>query len=197
MVCVPPQTISVVGRRRDGSVFPLHLSVGEMWLGGERKFTGILHDLSERVQLDERLRASEARWRAVIESAVDGIVVIDAQGHIEAFNPATERLFGHREPDVVGRNVNMLMPSPYHEEHDGYLGHYHFSIGGRLPADSRDAAVTKEIVTRIDGLNDLMKDLLLFARPPQPRPAPVDIGTLVTTTAGLLTEDPAAAGVRV
>ena len=77
----------VTGRRRDGTTFPLHLSVGEMSIRGERKFTGMLHDLSVRAQLDERLRASEARWRAIVESAVDGIVVIDAHGRIEAFNP--------------------------------------------------------------------------------------------------------------
>ncbi len=50
---------------------------------------------------------------------------------------------------------------------------------------------------RIDGLNDLMKDLLLFARPPQPKPAPVDIGSLVKSTASLLSADPALANVAV
>ena len=114
----------VTGRRRDGTLFPLHLSVGEMTIGGERKFTGMLHDLTERVQLEEQLRASEARWRAIIDSAVDGIIVIDAHGRIEAFNPAAERLFGYAEADVLGRNVNMLMPSPYREEHDTYLSRY-------------------------------------------------------------------------
>lgn len=101
----------VTGRRRDGSAFPLHLSVGEMVIGGERKFTGMLHDLSQRVQLEERLRASEARWRAIIESAVDGIVVIDTHGRIEAFNPGAQRLFGYTEEEVLGRNVDVLMPS--------------------------------------------------------------------------------------
>ena len=90
----------VTGRRRDGTTFPLHLSVGEMSIQGERKFTGMLHDLSERMRLDEELRASEARWRSVIDSAVDGIVVIDAHGRIEAFNPAAERLFGYEEREV-------------------------------------------------------------------------------------------------
>jgi two-component system sensor kinase FixL len=111
----------VTGRRKDGTTFPLHLSVGEMFIDGERRFTGMLHDLSARVQLEEQLRASEARWRSVVESAVDAIIVIDARGRIEAFNPAAERLFGHAEHEVIGRNVNMLMPSPYHEQHDGYL----------------------------------------------------------------------------
>src|SRR5207245_2666544 len=77
-----------------------------------------------RGRLEERLETSEARWRSIVESAVDGIVVIDAIGRIEAFNPAAERLFGYREREVVGRNVNMLMPSPYHEEHDGYITRY-------------------------------------------------------------------------
>jgi PAS domain S-box-containing protein len=114
----------VTGRRRDGSTFPLHLSVGEMVIGGERKFTGMLHDLTERVRLEDQLRASEARWRAVIDSAVDGIMVIDVHGRVEVFNPAAERLFGYAEGEVLGRNVDMLMPAPYREEHDTYLSRY-------------------------------------------------------------------------
>jgi two-component system sensor kinase FixL len=257
-----------------------------MSVDGERKFTGIVHDLSERVRLEQRLRASEERWRAIIESAVDGIVVIDAAGRIEAFNPAAERLFGYQEADVIGRYVNMLMPSPYREEHDGYLARYqqtgekriigigrevagrradgsvfpvHLSvgemllggerkftgilhdlsarvtmeeqlreqatlaklgemaaviahevknplagvrgaiqvIGSRLPADSRDAAVVKEIVARVDALNDMVNDLLLFARPPQPKPAPVDVVPLVSITKELLSADPGVRGVNI
>ena len=64
-------------------------------------------------------------------------------------------------------------------------------IGGRLPEGSRDAAMTKEIVARIDTLNELMKDLLLFARPPQPRPVAVEVTRLVSTTADLMRADPA------
>ena len=269
----------VSGRRRDGTVFPLHLSVGQMIVGTERKFTGILHDLSDRVALEHRLRASEGRWRAVIQSAVDGIVVIDAHGRIEAFNPAAERLFGYTEQDVLGQNVHVLMPSPYHEEHDTYLSRYlatgrakiigtgreatgrrsdgttfplHLSVGeltvegerkftgilhdltgrvrleerlreaatlarvgemaaviahevknplagirgaiqvvgSRLPADSKDSAVLTDIVRRIDALDNLMKDLLVFARPPQPRRTSVDVKPLVTMTADLLRQDP-------
>ena len=120
----------VTGRRRDGTAFPLHLSVGEMSVRGGHKFTAMVHDLSERMRLEEQLRASEARWRSVIDSAADGIVVIDAHGRVEAFNPAAERLFGYPEGDVIGRNVNVLMPSPYHEEHDTYLAR-HLATGYR------------------------------------------------------------------
>jgi signal transduction histidine kinase len=70
-------------------------------------------------------------------------------------------------------------------------------IGGRLPEGSRDAAMTKEIVARIDTLNELMKDLLLFARPPQPRPVTVEVALLVATTADLMRADPAFKDVRV
>jgi PAS domain S-box-containing protein len=114
----------VTGRRRDGTVFPVHLSIVEMRTGGEPKFTGMLHDLTKRVRLEGELGASEARWRAIVDSAVDGIVLIDAHGRIEAFNPAAERLFGYASQEVVGHNVDILMPSPYHEEHDTYLSRY-------------------------------------------------------------------------
>jgi two-component system sensor histidine kinase PilS (NtrC family) len=70
-------------------------------------------------------------------------------------------------------------------------------IGGRLPKESREAAVVGEVLSRIDTLNSLIQDLLLFARPPQPRPAPVDVSPLVTTTANLMGNDPALSRVRI
>ena len=242
--------------------------------------------LDGRVSVEQRLRASEGRWQAVVESAVDGIIVIDEKGRIEAFNPAAERLFGYSEQEVLGQNVNILMPSPYHEEHDAYLDRYRSTgvrkiigigrevtgrrrdgttfplrlsvgetslggqrkftgivhdlservaiehqlreqtalarlgemaavlahevknplaavrgaievIGTRLPAGGRETTIVKEIVSRIDSLNELMKDLLLFARPPAPKPQPVEIQPLVSSTAQLLREDPSLNSVHI
>jgi two-component system, cell cycle sensor histidine kinase and response regulator CckA len=61
---------------------------------------------------------------ALLESAVDGVVTIDEQGLIETFNQAAATMFGWAPEEVIGSNVKVLMPSPYQEEHDGYLQAY-------------------------------------------------------------------------
>jgi two-component system sensor kinase FixL len=240
----------------------------------------IAHDVRGRVELDADLRTVQARWRAVIDSAVDGIIVIDARGTIEVFNSAAERMFGYSQQEAVGRSVNMLMPAPYRDDHDGYIRRYldtgqqkiigigrevtalrrdgttfpvhlsvgelrvgadpHFTgilhdlsartrleerlreesalarlgemaaviahevrnplaavrgaiqvVGSRLPADGKDAPVIREILSRLDGLNSLLNDLLLFGRTPAPRFAPVSLGGLLQAIADLLSTDPA------
>ena len=84
----------------------------------------LVQDITERKLAEEALRDSEARHRAILEATLDGIITIDERGRIEAVNPATERLFGYKASEMIGANVKMLMPSPYHEKHDGYLANY-------------------------------------------------------------------------
>jgi len=62
--------------------------------------------------------------RTVLDTAVDGIILIDASGSVLMFNKACETLFGYNAEEVVGQNVKMLMPSPFQEEHDRYLNNY-------------------------------------------------------------------------
>ncbi|MBF0131813.1 MAG: PAS domain S-box protein [Magnetococcales bacterium] len=71
-----------------------------------------------------KLRRSEAILRSIIDTAVSGIVTIDQTGQIILFNPAAERMFGYHTAEVTGKNVTILMPSPYREEHDRYLKNF-------------------------------------------------------------------------
>ncbi len=114
----------VVGQRKDGSTFPMNLSVGESKEGGASSFVGIIHDLTETERAEVALEESAKRLKAVVDTAVDGVILIDMQGIVMMFNPACERLFGYRAHEVVGRNVKMLMPAPYRGEHDRYLANY-------------------------------------------------------------------------
>lgn len=70
-------------------------------------------------------------------------------------------------------------------------------IASRMPPDTRDRAVLKDIQERLDALNDLLEDLLLFARPKEPRTGPADVRTLVEATVGLLKKDPGMASIEV
>ncbi len=82
---------------------------------------------SMRQQIRQRendLIESQARNKAVVENAVDGIISIDIKGRVESFNSAAEKIFGHSADEVIGQNVKMLMPQPYEREHDGYLYNY-------------------------------------------------------------------------
>jgi PAS domain S-box-containing protein len=114
----------VLGRKRNGATFPMDLSVGEALEEGEPIFIGIIRDLTERKAAEKALRESAERTRAVVETAVDGVILIDAFGNVLVFNPACERLFGYAAREVVGQNVRMLMPPPYRQGHDSYIANY-------------------------------------------------------------------------
>ena len=112
--------------RKDGSLFwnklvmaPVHDDAGQL-----SHFIGVEQDITAQRQAEAGLKASEARLRTVLDNAVDGIIVIDGRGKVASFNRAAENIFGYCADEVVGQNIKMLMPEPYHSEHDGYLERY-------------------------------------------------------------------------
>jgi PAS domain S-box-containing protein len=81
-------------------------------------------DITGRAEITEALRRSEAQIRAIVDTAVDAIITIDDRGTIESFNPAAQRIFGYSAAEVLGKNVDILMPEPYHHEHQRYVDNY-------------------------------------------------------------------------
>jgi signal transduction histidine kinase len=141
----------VVALRRDGSLFPAHLSVGEMRVADESHFVGIVHDLSARTKLEERIREQAALARIGEMAAV--------LAH-EVRNP----LAG------IGGAIQVL--------------------GRRFPNDSAEASVVRDVLARLNGLNELVQDLLLFARTPQPRFEPIALRVVLSGARDLLVRDP-------
>src|SRR6185369_962549 len=98
----------VVGRRKDGSTFPMYLSVGEGRFDNTSVFVGIIQDISARREAEEALRRREDKLNSILATGPDAIIIIDENGLIESFSPAAVRLFGYGEADVIGQNVRML-----------------------------------------------------------------------------------------
>lgn len=81
-------------------------------------------DFIQRRMAEKALHANEEQMRAILETAADAIITINYNGIITSVNPSTLRMFGYEEQDLIGRNVNVLMPTPSHNEHDGYITRY-------------------------------------------------------------------------
>jgi PAS domain S-box-containing protein len=108
----------------------------------------VAHDITERQRAEEALREREARLSSIIETAPDSIITIDERGIVQSFSVAAERLFGYSAGEVIGRNVNVLMASPYKEQHDSYLERYHrtgerriIGIGRTVEAQRKDGTI--------------------------------------------------------
>ncbi len=97
-------------------------------------------DITDLKRSEQALTSNVARLNAIFDNTIDGIITINESGSVESFNPAAEKIFGHKTAEMLGRNIKMLMPEPYRGAHDGYLRAY--KATGEKKVD-RDAARTR------------------------------------------------------
>jgi adenylate cyclase len=142
------KTVEVAALRNDGSRFPIELSLST-WLTREgRFFTGIVRDISERKRLVDALTESQARVTAILESANDAIISIDHAGRVVQWNSTAERMFGHAAADILGSQLDVIVPPRFREAHHAGIkrvtsGGDHHVIGSTvelsaLHADGRE-----------------------------------------------------------
>ena len=99
-----------------------------------------LEDSSKSAAPYRALFENPVMLQAVLNAAVDGIVLIDTSGIIQLVNPSVQKMFGYPPEELLGRNVKVLMPSPWREEHDGYLANYLATGEARIIGIGRQVA---------------------------------------------------------
>jgi two-component system, LuxR family, sensor kinase FixL len=113
-------------RCKDGRIIDVALAVSPI-LNSAGRIVGaskIARDITDAKRTAAALIEREALLQSILDTIPDGMVVIDEQGIVQSFSAEAERMFGYIADEVCGRNVNMLMASPYRENHDGYLARY-------------------------------------------------------------------------
>ncbi|PZW46824.1 PAS/PAC sensor signal transduction histidine kinase [Humitalea rosea] len=120
------QPFDAVQRRKDGSHVDVHIAVSPVRDAQGRAIgvSGIIRDITAAKLVQSAVEQRQAQLSSILETAPDGVIVIDELGLVRSFNPAAERIFGYTAAEVEGRNVAMLMAAPHRRQHDGYLSHY-------------------------------------------------------------------------
>lgn len=126
-------------QRKDGTVIDISLSVSPVRDGAGRLIgaSKVSCDITVAKTVQAALQEREAHIRSILDTVPDAMVLIDGKGLIQSFSATAERLFGYDPGEVEGRNVSMLMPSPYLEQHDGYLARYQETGEKRIIGKSR------------------------------------------------------------
>lgn len=133
---------TISGIRADGEAFPIEASISHVRTNGNSLYMVILRDITERQRAEEALREGREHLRAIVDTAVDGIITINEQGTIESINQAVERIFQYSEEELVGQNVKILMPDPDHGQHDHYLQRY------RDTGEKKVIGIGREVIGR-------------------------------------------------
>jgi PAS domain S-box-containing protein len=106
----------VVGQRKDGSTFPMHLSVSEYEIDGARHFAGIVHDLTAQRQAEANGLRQQTLFQAIINDAPQAIIIADQSRNIFLVNPAATRIFGYSAEELIGKSSRIIYASD--EDHE-------------------------------------------------------------------------------
>lgn len=124
-------------------------------------------DVTQKKKSEQELIQSRKTLEAVINTAVDGIIIIDEKGIMQMANPAAARLFGYEKAELAGRNVNLLMPPPHAKQHDGYLANYLQTSIGKIIGIGREVEGLRKDGSRFPfklGVSRVsLEDKVLFA----------------------------------
>ncbi len=108
----------LAGLRKDGTEFPLELTLSAWSTEEGMNYGGIIRDITDRVAMEEELRSSEMRFRSILESANDAIITADSKGIILSWNKAAMDIFGHTEEEVLGKSLTIIIPKEYRALHE-------------------------------------------------------------------------------
>ena len=111
------KTVEVFGLHSDGHEFPIELSLATWLDEGERFFSGIIRDITERSEMTRALAVSEHRMEAILESANDAIISIDDHGRVVLWNRGAAEMFGYTSDDMIGELVTAVIPERFREPH--------------------------------------------------------------------------------
>lgn len=152
----------VRGRRKDGSEFPMYLSVGEGTIAGKRVFVGVVHDLSAIRREEEQRAQSDRQLAQIVESSEDTIVSVSLDGTVQTWNAAAQRVFGYNPQDVIGTPIFKIVPPDRRQEELDILDRvkngeslHHYETR-RLRKDGRELTVSLSVSPIRDALGEII-----------------------------------------